>query len=174
MDEQQLGQSVSAIRKAQGISQIDLARSMERQGYPWTQSTVSAIERGERVLRASEIPALTSALGTTVTTLFEGNGAVAATAGLALIEASDKLSEALEFALERRVVWNAVPDRAKETWTVSAAPTAISPLIADTLTLRHMLDLWQINRREEWGNVPPANARLIPPANTPLDELLDM
>lgn len=49
-------------RKGQNLDQETLAARMQTMGCSWHPTTVSAIERGGRALRAEELPALAIAL----------------------------------------------------------------------------------------------------------------
>lgn len=58
MDEAEIGQLVKAARVTCLWSQERLAEEMRRKGFKWSQPTVWAIERGDRILRYSESMAL--------------------------------------------------------------------------------------------------------------------
>ncbi|MFJ6427505.1 NAD(P)H-binding protein [Microbacterium maritypicum] len=51
---EQNGADVAAARGRAGLSQKELVAQMSERGFPWTQATVSQIEKGERPLRLSE------------------------------------------------------------------------------------------------------------------------
>lgn len=50
-------------RKSADLSQSQLAQAMGEHGFPWTQATVSKIERGHRPITADEAPALRELIG---------------------------------------------------------------------------------------------------------------
>lgn len=52
--DEQNGGDVTLARGRTGLSQKELAAQMSDRGFPWTQATVSQIEKGERPLRLTE------------------------------------------------------------------------------------------------------------------------
>ena len=62
-----IGAIVAALRGQ--TSQQNLAAKMTRQGFKWTQGTVSSVEKGERSLKLTEGAALAEVLGTDVRSL---------------------------------------------------------------------------------------------------------
>lgn len=52
--DEQNGADVTAARGSAGLSQKELAAQMSKRGFPWTQATVSQVEKGERPLRLTE------------------------------------------------------------------------------------------------------------------------
>ena len=50
-------------RRAADLNQAQLARAMGHRGFPWTQATVSKIERGHRAVADDEAPALRELVG---------------------------------------------------------------------------------------------------------------
>ncbi|MFJ6429685.1 multiprotein-bridging factor 1 family protein [Microbacterium maritypicum] len=52
--DEQNGADVTAARGRAGLSQKELAAQMSERGFPWTQATVSQVEKGERPLRLTE------------------------------------------------------------------------------------------------------------------------
>ena len=52
--DEQNGADVAAARGRAGLPQKELAAQMSERGFPWTQATVSQIEKGERPLRLTE------------------------------------------------------------------------------------------------------------------------
>jgi transcriptional regulator with XRE-family HTH domain len=53
-----VGQTVSALRQAAGLTQAELAAAMRETGFPWQRQTVARIERGVRTLNVDELVAL--------------------------------------------------------------------------------------------------------------------
>jgi transcriptional regulator with XRE-family HTH domain len=53
-----VGQTVSALRQAAGLTQAELAAAMREMGFPWHRQTVARIERGLRTLNVDELVAL--------------------------------------------------------------------------------------------------------------------
>lgn len=53
-----VGQTVSALRQAAGLTQAELAAAMREMGFPWQRQTVARIERGLRTLNVDELVAL--------------------------------------------------------------------------------------------------------------------
>lgn len=53
-----VAQTLLGLREASDFSQADIAWVMSEVGFPWTQSTVSMVERGKRRLAAEEAAVL--------------------------------------------------------------------------------------------------------------------
>ena len=61
--DQNIAENVRAVRETCGISQDELAQRMADRGFKFRQATIWKIESGQRPVRASELIALTDALG---------------------------------------------------------------------------------------------------------------
>lgn len=61
--DEQNGADVTAARGRAGLSQKELAAQMSALGFPWTQASVSQIEKGERPLRLTESDHLAELIG---------------------------------------------------------------------------------------------------------------
>jgi transcriptional regulator with XRE-family HTH domain len=53
-----VGQTISALRQAAGLTQAELAAAMREIGFPWQRQTVARVERGVRALNVDELVAL--------------------------------------------------------------------------------------------------------------------
>ena len=67
-----IGVRVTQSRERQGWNQGELATRLEAAGLPWHQTTVSKVERGERPVRAVELPLLAAVLGVDPLALLPG------------------------------------------------------------------------------------------------------
>jgi transcriptional regulator with XRE-family HTH domain len=63
-DKEQVGINIAAARKAEGLTQIQLAEQMRQRGHGWQQNTVSRIEGGKQALDVTEIEDLAEVLST--------------------------------------------------------------------------------------------------------------
>jgi transcriptional regulator with XRE-family HTH domain len=64
-----VGRNVQELRKAQGMTQTDLANEVTERGIPFRQQTVVKIEQGKRPLRLTEADAVARALNVSVDAL---------------------------------------------------------------------------------------------------------
>jgi transcriptional regulator with XRE-family HTH domain len=67
--ESSAAERVSALRKAAGWSQKQLARKMAALGWSWHQQTVAAVESGARQVRLGELADLAGLFGVTLPAL---------------------------------------------------------------------------------------------------------
>lgn len=65
-----IGRAIQAGRQRLGILQSELSERLEIHGLVWSQATISKVERGDRPVRATEIPAVAQALDMDVSDLF--------------------------------------------------------------------------------------------------------
>jgi transcriptional regulator with XRE-family HTH domain len=65
-----IGRAIQAGRQRLGILQSELSERLAIQGLVWSQATISKVERGDRPVRATEIPAVAQALDMDVSDLF--------------------------------------------------------------------------------------------------------
>lgn len=65
-----IGRAIQAGRQRLGILQSELSERLEIHGLVWSQATISKVERGDRPVRATEIPAVAQALDMAVSDLF--------------------------------------------------------------------------------------------------------
>lgn len=65
-----IGRAIQAGRQRLGILQSELSERLEIQGLVWSQATISKVERGDRPVRATEIPAVARALDMDMSDLF--------------------------------------------------------------------------------------------------------
>jgi transcriptional regulator with XRE-family HTH domain len=61
-EEQRVGDRLSALRKAAGLTQEQLADKMRGAGHPWWQPTVSKVEAGRRAVPSDEMAVLAGIL----------------------------------------------------------------------------------------------------------------
>jgi transcriptional regulator with XRE-family HTH domain len=73
--EQIFGQQMRRLRKARGMSQLDLCRALTRSGVPPHQTTISKIESADRPLRLDEAAEIAAALGTDLNSMVGNIGA---------------------------------------------------------------------------------------------------
>lgn len=65
-----IGRAIQAGRQRLGIHQSELSERLSAHGLVWSQATISKVERGDRPVRATEIPAVAHALDMEVADLF--------------------------------------------------------------------------------------------------------
>jgi transcriptional regulator with XRE-family HTH domain len=68
--DEEIGRAVLAGRQKAGILQEELSERLAKMGLNWSRVTISKVERGERSVRATEIPAVAQALDMEVSDLF--------------------------------------------------------------------------------------------------------
>jgi transcriptional regulator with XRE-family HTH domain len=68
--DEEIGRAILAGRQKAGILQEELSERLAKLGLNWSRVTISKVERGERSVRATEIPAVAQALDMEVTDLF--------------------------------------------------------------------------------------------------------
>lgn len=66
-----LAERIRSTRQSRGMSQSDLARAMQEQGFSFHQATINRIEDRSREVRVPELFALASALGVEPSVLVE-------------------------------------------------------------------------------------------------------
>ncbi|MFC0247700.1 helix-turn-helix domain-containing protein [Citricoccus parietis] len=69
-----IGSAILAGRQMAGILQEELSERLAEMGLNWSRVTISKVERGERSVRATELPAVAAALNMTVDDLFVPRG----------------------------------------------------------------------------------------------------
>jgi transcriptional regulator with XRE-family HTH domain len=78
-----LGERVMRLRKANGLSQADLAGMLAARGFSFQQPMIGKVERGERPLKADELAVIAQILSVRASDLLEdspvGQAAAAAT-----------------------------------------------------------------------------------------------
>ena len=116
-EEERVGERLAAFRARAGLSQSALAASVSLLGgHGWTQTTVSSLERGERVLRVSELESVAIALGTTVQEFVlwdDEETAAMAESVRALRESHFRLCQALLKFVEARMRFDEIPEPAR-------------------------------------------------------------
>jgi transcriptional regulator with XRE-family HTH domain len=65
-----IGRAIQAGRQHAGILQSELSERLWERGLTWSQATISKVERGDRPVRATELPVVAEALDMDVTDLF--------------------------------------------------------------------------------------------------------
>lgn len=65
-----IGLAIQAGRQHAGILQSELSERLWIRGLTWSQATISKVERGDRPVRATELPVVADALDMDVTDLF--------------------------------------------------------------------------------------------------------
>ncbi|MFB2572360.1 helix-turn-helix domain-containing protein [Micrococcus sp. IITD107] len=68
--DEEIGRAILAGRQKAGILQEELSDRLAKVGLNWSRVTISKVERGERSVRATEIPAVAQALDMEVSDLF--------------------------------------------------------------------------------------------------------
>jgi transcriptional regulator with XRE-family HTH domain len=68
--DEEIGRAILAGRQKAGILQEELSERLAKMGLNWSRVTISKVERGERSVRATEIPAVAQALDMEVSDLF--------------------------------------------------------------------------------------------------------
>lgn len=136
------------------MSQGDLSERMCDAGVNWSQGTLSRIERGDRSVRAVELPALARALDTKVATIV-GDHTQASAAILDRL--SDEMHGAEDAASElRRELEYQLAQLDKERWTLDRAYLAVETiqayargvvtrdLTSDDVAHLHVLELFEV------------------------------
>lgn len=70
LTDENIGQAIQAGRQRAGILQSALSERLAAHGLTWSQATISKVERGDRPVRAIELPAVAAALDMSVDDLF--------------------------------------------------------------------------------------------------------
>lgn len=76
-DDDRFAENMRVLREQRGWSQGEMARQMQRAGWPnFHQTTVSRIEKGERPVRVSEARGIAAVLGSTLDQMIESPATV--------------------------------------------------------------------------------------------------
>ena len=157
MEEERVGERLAAFRTRAGLSQSALAASVSLLGgHGWTQTTVSSLERGERVLRVSELESVVIALGTTVQEfVIWGDEETAAMAEnvRALRESHFRLCQALLKFVEAHMRFDEIPESARSSGEKNRS---LELGMAQSCTVRRAAEAVasDLNRRDRSGDKP--------------------